>query len=56
MAISIAALINLVIIAGLYLIKKSRISMIFKGICAVVLCAFSVGMYAYLGVYVGLLG
>lgn len=56
MAISIAALINLVLIAVLYLIKRNKKETEFKVIFAVILCTFSVVMYAYLAVYIGLLG
>lgn len=54
MIVSIAVLINLVIISVLYLIKKNGKSMKHKGIFSFILCTFSVLMYAYIAIYVGI--
>ncbi|WP_207145242.1 hypothetical protein, partial [Listeria monocytogenes] len=52
--VSIAVLINLVIISVLYLIKKNGKSMKHKGIFSFILCTFSFLMYVYIAVYVGI--
>ncbi|AFH79033.1 hypothetical protein MUO_02410 [Listeria monocytogenes 07PF0776] len=53
MIVSIAVLINLVIISVLYLIKKNGKSMKHKGIFYFIL-SFSLLMYVYIAVYVGI--
>lgn len=54
MIVSIAVLINLVIISVLYLIKKNGKSMKYKGIFSFILCTFSFLMYVYIAIYVGI--